>query len=145
MALYESVIITRPELSLSQVDSLISQLSEIITSNTGDIKKKEYWGLRTLAYKIKKNKKGHYSMINIDSEPSAIFEFERQMRINEDILRFLTIKIDKIDPNPSILNFNRNDSDEKYHGDKEKDKVLPKIEENNKEENNKEGETGDKV
>ena len=83
MALYESVIITRPELSLSQVDSLISQLSEIITSNTGDIKKKEYWGLRTLAYKIKKNKKGHYSMINVDSEPSAIFEFERQMRINE--------------------------------------------------------------
>ena len=111
MAFYESVIIIRPELSSSQVDNIISNLDEILNSQSGEIKKKEYWGLRTLAYKIKKNKKGHYYMINIECNSAAIFELERQMKINEDIIRFLSLKIPEIDLEPSIIAQNRNDKE----------------------------------
>ena len=112
MAFYESVIIIRPELSSSQVDNIISNLDEVLNSQSGEIKKKEYWGLRTLAYKIKKNKKGHYYMINIECNSAAIFELERQMKINEDIIRFLSLKIPEIDSEPSIIAKNRNDKEE---------------------------------
>ncbi len=110
MAFYESVVIARPELTESQIENLINSLSEIISNEKGKVVKKENWGLRSLAYKIKKNKKGHYFMLNLDSDPSALFEYERQMRINEDIIRFLTIKINEIDHEPSLLNLN-NDED----------------------------------
>ena len=109
MAFYESVVITRPELTESQVESLTSELISIITTENGKVHSTESWGLRNLAYKINKNKKGHYFLINIDCNPSAIFEYERQMRINEDIIRFLTIKIDHISDKPSILNINSQD------------------------------------
>ena len=110
MAFYESVVIARPELTDTQIENLINSLSEIISNEKGKVVKKENWGLRSLAYKIKKNKKGHYFMLNLDSEPPTIFEYERQMRINEDIIRFLTIKINEIDHKPSLLNLN-NDED----------------------------------
>jgi small subunit ribosomal protein S6 len=103
MAFYESVVIARPELTETQIDKLINDLSEIIKDNNGKVVKKEQWGLRGFAYKIKKNKKGHYFMLNLESAPTTIFEYERQMRINEDIIRFLTIKIDEIDKKPSPL------------------------------------------
>ena len=108
MAFYESVVIARPELTETQIENLINDLSDIITKEDGKVLKKEQWGLRSFAYKINKNKKGHYFMLNLDSAPTIIFEYERQMRINEDIIRFLTIKIDKIDENPSILSNNNN-------------------------------------
>ena len=92
MAFYESVVIARPELTEAQVDKLANDLSEIITKDKGKIIKIEKWGLRSFAYKINKNKKGHYFMLNLDSAPSTISEYERQMRINEDIIRFLTLK-----------------------------------------------------
>ena len=103
MAFYESVVITRPELTETQIEQLINDLSEIIEDNNGKVVKREQWGLRSFAYKIKKNKKGHYFMLNLDSAPTTILEYERQMRINEDIIRFLTIKIDEIDNKPSPL------------------------------------------
>ena len=103
MAFYESVVITRPELTETQIEQLINDLSKIIEDNNGKVVKKEQWGLRSFAYKIKKNKKGHYFMLNLDSAPTTILEYERQMRINEDIIRFLTIKIDEIDNKPSPL------------------------------------------
>jgi small subunit ribosomal protein S6 len=112
MAFYESVVITRPELTESQVENLTNDLIAIITSENGKVISSENWGLRNLAYKINKNKKGHYFLINIDCDPSAIFEYERQMRINEDIIRFLTIKIDHISDKSSILNINTQDSTE---------------------------------
>ena len=113
MAFYESVVIARPELTETQIDNLIKDLSDIITKDGGKVVKKEQWGLRSFAYKINKNKKGHYFMLNLDSAPTTIFEYERQMRINEDIIRFLTIKIDKIDETPSILsNENREPTEE---------------------------------
>ena len=103
MALYESVIIGRQDLTLSQSDSLIEEFVSILKSQEGNVKKKEYWGLRNLAYKINKNRKGHFTMLNIDAPASAIFEFERLMGLHEDIVRFLTIRIDKINENPSPM------------------------------------------
>lgn len=108
MAFYESVVITRPELTDTQIENLIDELSKIISNEKGKVVSIEKWGLRNLAYKINKNKKGHYFMMNLDTDPSAILEFERQMRINEDIIRFLTIRIDEISEEPSILNMNQN-------------------------------------
>ena len=108
MAFYESVVIARPELTETQIDNIINDLSDIITKDGGKVVKKEQWGLRSFAYKINKNKKGHYFMLNLESAPTTIFEYERQMRINEDIIRFLTIKIDKIDEHPSILSNDNN-------------------------------------
>ena len=112
MAFYESVVITRPELTETQVENLINELIAIIKTENGKVQSTENWGLRNLAYKINKNKKGHYFLVNIDCDPSAIFEYERQMRINEDIIRFLTIKIDHISDKPSILNINSQDVEE---------------------------------
>ena len=103
MALYESVIIGRQDLTVNQFESLIEEFISVIKSLEGDIKKKEYWGLRNLAYKINKNRKGHYSMLNIDGPSDAINEYERLMRLHEDIVRFLTIRIDKIDEKPSPI------------------------------------------
>jgi ribosomal protein S18/ribosomal protein S6 len=110
MAFYESVVIARPELTEVQVDKLVNDLSEIITKDKGKIIKIEKWGLRSFAYKINKNKKGHYFMLNLDSAPSTIFEYERKMRINEDIIRFLTLKIEEVDEKPSILSIDNDNS-----------------------------------
>ena len=112
MAFYESVVITRPELTESQVENLTSELIDLITNEKGNVHSTEKWGLRSLAYKINKNKKGHYFLMNIECNPSVIFEYERQMRINEDIIRFLTIKIDHISKKPSILSINYQESNE---------------------------------
>jgi len=116
MALYESVIIGRQDLTNSQFETLINEFTSVIKSHDGEIKKTEYWGIRNLAYKINKNRKAHYYMLNISSSPETISEYERLLGLHEDIIRFLTIKIDKVDENPSLLMNNkvdrhRNDSD----------------------------------
>ena len=103
MALYESVIIGRQDLTPSQFDTLIEKFTSVLVSLKGEIKKKESWGLRNLAYKISKNRKGHYMLLNIDGPPEAILEYERLMRLDDDIIRFLTIKIKAIDEKPSPL------------------------------------------
>ena len=109
MALYESVIIGRQDLTPSQFETIINKFISVITSFKGEIKKKENWGLRNLAYKINKNRKGHYILLNIDAKSEAILEYERLMRLDEDIIRFLTIKINSIDENPSPLMTNKSD------------------------------------
>ena len=102
MSFYETVIIIRQETSTQHVEALADTCEGIIKENGGSIKKRENWGLRSLAYKIKKNKKGHYILFNIDAPPTAVHELERLMRLNEHILRYLTLKIDELDENPSI-------------------------------------------
>ena len=109
MALYESVIIGRQDLTPGQFETLSEKFIEVIKSFKGEIKKRENWGIRNLAYKIKKNRKGHYMLLNIDSPPEAIHEYERLMRLDEDIIRFLTIKIKSIDEKPSPLMVNKSD------------------------------------
>ena len=116
MALYESVIIGRQDLTNSQFETLIDEFTSVIKSHDGEIKKTEYWGIRNLAYKINKNRKAHYYMLNISSSSETISEYERLLGLHEDIIRFLTVKIDKVDENPSLLMNNkfdrhRNDSD----------------------------------
>ena len=116
MALYESVIIGRQDLTNSQFETLIDEFTSVIKSHDGEIKKTEYWGIRNLAYKINKNRKAHYYMLNISSSPETISEYERLLGLHEDIIRFLTVKIDKVDENPSLLMNNkidrhRNESD----------------------------------
>ena len=109
MALYESVIIGRQDLTNSQFETLIDEFISVIKSHDGEIKKTEYWGIRNLAYKINKNRKAHYYMLNISSSPETISEYERLLGLHEDIIRFLTIKIDKVDENPSLLMTNKVD------------------------------------
>ena len=109
MALYESVIIGRQDLTNSQFETLIDEFISVIKSHDGEIKKTEYWGIRNLAYKINKNRKAHYYMLNISSSPETISEYERLLGLHEDIIRFLTIKIDKVDENPSLLMNNKVD------------------------------------
>ena len=109
MALYESVIIGRQDLTPNQFEELTDEFIKIIESFKGLIKKRENWGLRNLAYKINKNRKGHYVLLNIDSSSDAILEYERLMRLNEDIIRFLTIGISSVDEKSSPLMNNKSD------------------------------------
>lgn len=103
MAIYETVFILRQDLTTQQVEELTKGFKEIITSNKGKILKEENWGLRNLAYKIKKNKKGHYVLLESESPAEAISEFERKMGINENVLRFMTIKLAKASEGPSAI------------------------------------------
>ena len=109
MALYESVIIGRQDLTPGQFETLLEKFISVIQSFKGEIKKRENWGLRNLAYKINKNRKGHYMLLNIDGPPESIQEYERLMRLDEDVIRFLTIKIKSVDDKPSPLMVNKSD------------------------------------
>jgi len=117
MALYESVIIGRQDLTPSQFETLIDEFVSVIENLKGTIRKKENWGIRNLAYKINKNRKGHYMLLNIDGPADAIFEYERLMRLNEDIIRFLTIRINSIDQKPSPLMNNKSDRSKNIQSD----------------------------
>ena len=112
MALYEHVFIARQDLSTSQAEDLVTQYSKVLTENGGKIVGHEYWGLKTLAYKINKNRKGHYSLIKSDSPPLAAQEMERLMKINEDIMRVMTIKVTKHEEGPSIMLKSKSRNDE---------------------------------
>lgn len=103
MAYYENVFIVRQDLSPSQAEALEKSFEQLIEQNGGKVTSTEYWGLRTLAYPIKKNKKGHYILLNIDAPASVISELERHMNLNEDILRNLTIKLEKKPEGPSVM------------------------------------------
>ena len=107
MPLYESTFIARPDISSQQLDGLAEQFREIVTEAGGEVAKSEYWGLRGLAYRIKKNRKGHYYFMNIAAPPEAIDALERTMRINEDVIRYLTVRVDEHDPNPAPLTQSR--------------------------------------
>ena len=97
MALYEHVLIARQDISAQQAEALNDQLKAMLEEQGGKVAKIEYWGLRNLAYRIKKNRKGHYSLLAIDSPAPAVKEMERQLSINEDVLRFLTTRQDELD------------------------------------------------
>lgn len=103
MRLYETVLIIRQDVSATQAENLTNDMVGIIENGGGSIKKREYWGLRSLAYRIKKNRKGHYILLNLEADSATLNEFERLMRLNEDILRFLTIAIDEVEEGPSIM------------------------------------------
>ena len=100
---YEHIVIARQDVSAQQAEEIAESLAQIIAENGGQVVKTEYWGLRNLAYRIKKNRKGHYILLNIDAPWAAVAEMERQERINEDIIRFLTIRAEELNQGPSIM------------------------------------------
>jgi len=112
MPLYEHVFMTRQDVSTAQVDTLETDFKKIITEGGGKIVRSEYWGLRPLAYKIKKNRKAHYTMLNIDSEHGAVAEMERLMSLSTDVLRFLTIRVDEHEDEPTAM-MKKNDRDDR--------------------------------
>ena len=101
MPLYEHVYIARQDIAPAQVEALTDSLQDIIKEHGGKIAKHEYWGLRSLQYKINKNRKGHYTLMNIDAPADALIEMERQMKINEDVLRYMTLKVEEHNEDPS--------------------------------------------
>lgn len=103
MPLYETVFIARQDISAKAAEDLAKAFTKIVNDNGGEVKKTESWGLRNLAYRIKKNKKGHYTLIHSSAPPAAIAEMERNMRLNEDVLRYMTVSIDKIPEGPSAI------------------------------------------
>jgi small subunit ribosomal protein S6 len=98
MALYESVFIVRQDVTAAQVDTLADDFAKIIQDGGGAVERREYWGLRNLQYRIKKNRKGHYVLFNMDAPSASVVEMERNMRLNEDVLRYLTTRIDEARP-----------------------------------------------
>ena len=103
MPMYEHVFLARQDLSQSQVDALAQEATKIVEDNEGKVVLTETWGLRTLAYKIQKNRKAHYVMLRLDAPGPVIAELERQTRINEDVLRFLTIRVEEHEEGPSVM------------------------------------------
>ncbi|MXP46403.1 30S ribosomal protein S6 [Altererythrobacter luteolus] len=118
MALYEHIFLARQDLSQSQVDALAATATEIIEANDGKVTKTETWGLKNLAYKIDRNRKAHFVMLNIEGPGSVVAELERQTRINEDVIRYMTIKVDEHEEGPSVM-MRKNDRDKKRRSDRE--------------------------
>ncbi len=121
MPIYESVFIARQDVTVAQVEGLVETFEKVITDGGGSVPKKESWGLKTLAYKIKKNRKGHYTLMNLDAPANAVHEMERQMRINEDVLRYITIKVDELEDGPSVMMRSRDRDDRSRRGRDDRD------------------------
>jgi small subunit ribosomal protein S6 len=113
MALYEHIIIVRQDVSSAQVESLTEELSTLVSENGGSVEKVEQWGLRNLAYRIKKNRKGHYVLLNLDAPAAAVAELERIERINEDIIRIMTIRVEELEEGPSAMLRSHDERDER--------------------------------
>ncbi len=122
MPYYESVFIARQDISAPQVETLADTFTEIISGGGGNVTKREYWGLRNLAYRIKKNRKGHYMLLNIDAPSAAVQEMERNMRISEDILRYMTIRVEELEDGPSVMARSRSTRDERPRRDGHQDR-----------------------
>jgi len=117
MPLYEHVYLARQDLSTQQVEDLTAQLSGVITQLGGKITKTEYWGVKSLSYRIRKNRKAHMTLLNVDAPPAALNEIERQERINEDVLRYLTIRVEALEEGPSAM-MRKSDRDDRDRGDR---------------------------
>lgn len=116
MPYYESVFIARQDISSTQTEALTETFSNVISENGGNVVSNESWGLRSLAFRMNKNRKGHYVMLNIDAPGPAIHEMERQMRIHEDVLRYMTIRVDELEEGPSAMLRNKDRDDRPRRG-----------------------------
>jgi small subunit ribosomal protein S6 len=119
MPLYETVLIARNDVTQQQVEAIADEIGTEIDSDGGAVRKREYWGLRGLAYRIKKNRKGHYMLLGLDAKPAFITEMERKLGLNEDVLRYMTIRVDAIEEAPSaILSRKSDDRERSFRGPK---------------------------
>ncbi len=113
MPLYECVYIARNDVTQQQVEAIADGIATQFEAEGGKVAKREYWGLRSLAYRIKKNRKGHYMLLGLEAVPASIVEMERQLRLNEDVLRFMTTRIETIEEGPSVMLSKKSDDREK--------------------------------
>ena len=119
MPLYETVLIARNDVTQQQVEQIAADITTELESEGGSVKKNEYWGLRSLAYRIKKNRKAHYLLLGLDAKPVFINEMERKLGLNEDVLRFMTIRVEEIDDAPSaVLSRKSDDRERSFRGPK---------------------------
>ena len=116
MAFYETVFIARQDISAAQVEAMADSFGQVIQEQGGKVENREYWGLRNLSYRIKKNRKGHYVLLNIDAKGPAVSELERIMRINEDVLRYLTVRVEALETGPSAMMQARARGEERERG-----------------------------
>lgn len=116
MALYEHVYLARQDVTAQQVEAMTEQMKSVVAGLGGTVSKVEYWGVKSLAYRINKNRKAHFTLLNIDAPAAAVAEMERQMGINEDILRFMTIRVDALEEGPSAMMRKREESDRDERG-----------------------------
>ncbi len=113
MSLYENIFLVRPDVSAAQVETMAKEFSDIIENGGGSVPKTEFWGLKNLAYRIKKNRKAHYVLFNLDTPFEALHEMERQMGLNEDVMRHLTIRVDELEEGPSAVVQSKNSRDDR--------------------------------
>ena len=113
MPLYETVVIARSEITQAQAEAVADAVITQLEADGGAVKKREYWGLRALAYRIKKNRKGHYMLLGLDAPSPAVKELERQLSLNEDVLRFMTVRIEEITEEPSVILSRKSDDRER--------------------------------
>ncbi len=118
MALYEHVFLARQDVTAQQVEALTEQMKSVIQTAGGSVPKVEYWGIKSLAYRVKKNRRAHFTLLNIDAPSAAVAEMERQMRINEDVIRLITIRVDKLEEGQSAMLRKREDSDREDRGER---------------------------
>jgi small subunit ribosomal protein S6 len=112
MPLYEHVFLARQDVTAQQVEALVETYKGVIEANGGSVAKTEMWGVKSLAYRIKKNRKAHFTMLNIDAPPKALAEMERQMSLSEDVLRYITIRVEELEEAPSAM-MQKRDRDER--------------------------------
>jgi len=117
MPLYEHVFLARQDISQAQVEALTKEYSEVIAEGGGRVGKTEYWGLKSLAFKLKKNRKAHYALMNIDGPPAAVAEMERRMSLSPDVIRFLTVRVERHETEPSVQ-MRKSDRDERREGER---------------------------
>ncbi len=120
MPYYETVFIARQDVSSTQVESIADAMAETLTGDGGKISRREYWGLKSLAYRMKKNKKGHFVLFNFDASIEAVREMERQMGLHEDVLRVLTLRTDDLPEEPSVVTASRNERGGRYGKDRDR-------------------------
>ena len=129
MPYYENVFIARQDISSPQVDLMTEEFSKLVSDNGGEVPKTEYWGVRGLTYRIKKSRKGHYVLMNLDAPPDSVQELERQMRLHEDVIRYMTIRVDELEEGPSVMMQSRSGrgsrGDRGERGGRSRDDQLP--------------------
>lgn len=118
MALYEQTVIARPDLSAQQAQALADTFGQLLDEQGGKVAKTEYWGLRNLSYRVRKNRKGHYLHLNVEAPPAAVAELERVQRISEDVLRYLTVRVEKFEEGPSAVMQAKSSRDERGRRDR---------------------------
>ncbi|WP_112663607.1 30S ribosomal protein S6 [Microvirga flavescens] len=121
MPLYEHIFLARQDVTSQQVEAMVETYKSVIEQNGGKVEKTEMWGVKSLAYRIKKNRKAHFTLFNIDAPAPALAEMERQMSISEDILRFMTIRVDELESEPSVMMQKRDRDERKDRERRERD------------------------